>query len=134
MLNDISRQRPHVLSEKEEALLAEASEPMGSASNTFSMLNNADLTFPSITNEDGKEVDLTHGRYIGFLESKDRNVRKAAFQAMYDTYGKFINTFASTLTGTVKADNFDAKVHNYDSARKLHWTVITFRSRCMTIS
>ncbi len=118
VLNDISRQRPHVLSEKEEALLAEASEPMGSASNTFSMLNNADLTFPSITNEDGKEVDLTHGRYIGFLESKDRNVRKAAFQAMYDTYGKFINTFASTLTGTVKADNFDAKVHNYDSARQ----------------
>ncbi|GAA0432844.1 oligoendopeptidase F [Lentibacillus halophilus] len=118
VLNDISRQRPHVLSEKEEALLAEASEPMGSASNTFSMLNNADLTFPTITNEDGEEVDLTHGRYIGFLQSKDRNVRKAAFQAMYETYGKFINTFASTLTGTVKADNFEAKVRNYDSARQ----------------
>ncbi len=118
VLDDISRQRPHVLSEKEEALLAEASEPMGNASNTFSMLNNADLTFPSITNEDGEEVDLTHGRYIGFLESKDRNVRKAAFQAMYNTYGKFINTFASTLSGTVKANNFNAKVRNYDSARQ----------------
>ncbi|SFA82593.1 oligopeptidase F. Metallo peptidase. MEROPS family M03B [Lentibacillus halodurans] len=118
VLDEISRQRPHVLSEKEEALLAEASEPMSSASNTFSMLNNADLTFPSIENEDGEEIDLTHGRYIGFLESKDRNVRKSAFKAMYDTYDKFINTFASTLTGTVKTDNFNAKMRNYDSARQ----------------
>ncbi|QKY68614.1 oligoendopeptidase F [Lentibacillus sp. CBA3610] len=118
VLDEISRQRPHVLSEKEEALLAEASEPMSSASNTFGMLNNADLTFPSIKNENGEEVDLTHGRYIGFMQSTDRNVRKAAFKAMYETYGKFINTFASTLAGTVKADNFDAKVHHYDSARQ----------------
>jgi oligoendopeptidase F len=117
-LDEITRQRPHVLSEKEEALLAEASEPMSSASQTFSMLNNADLTFPSIKNEDGEEVDLTHGRYIGFLESADRDVRKAAFEAMYQTYGSFKNTFASTLSGDVKSNNFSAKVHNYDSARQ----------------
>ncbi|GGJ95202.1 oligoendopeptidase F [Lentibacillus kapialis] len=118
VLDEINRQRPHVLNEREEALLAEASEPMSSASNTFSMLNNADLKFPSIKNENGEEVDLTHGRYIGFLQSDDRQVRKSAFKAMYDTYGEFINTFASTLTGTVKTDNFDAKVRNYDSARQ----------------
>ncbi|MFC4559331.1 oligoendopeptidase F [Virgibacillus kekensis] len=117
-LDEISRQRPHVLSEKEEALLAEASEPMSTPSNTFGMLNNADLTFPTIKNEDGEEVDLTHGRYIGFLESKDRSVREAAFKAMYETYGKFKNTFASTLTGNVKTDNFNAKVRNYESARQ----------------
>ncbi|MGP4106691.1 oligoendopeptidase F [Virgibacillus sp. L01] len=116
-LDEISRQRPHVLSEKEEALLAEASEPMSTADNTFGMLNNADLTFPTIKNEDGEEIDLTHGRYIGFLESKDRSVREAAFKAMYETYGKFKNTFSATLTGTVKTDNFNAKVRNYDSAR-----------------
>ncbi|WP_010529942.1 oligoendopeptidase F [Lentibacillus jeotgali] len=118
VLDEINRQRPHVLNEREEALLAEASEPMSSASNTFSMLNNADLKFPSIKNEDGEDVDLTHGRYIGFLKSKDRDVRRSAFKAMYDTYGEFINTFASTLTGTVKTDNFNAKVRNYDSARQ----------------
>ncbi|MBP1947229.1 oligoendopeptidase F [Virgibacillus litoralis] len=116
-LDEISRQRPHVLSEKEEELLAEASEPMSSAENTFGMLNNADLTFPTIKNEDGEEIDLTHGRYIGFLESKDRSVREAAFKAMYETYGKFKNTFSATLTGTVKTDNFNAKVRNYNSAR-----------------
>ncbi|MEW9674957.1 oligoendopeptidase F [Lentibacillus sp. L22] len=117
-LDEIMRQRPHVLSQKEEALLAEAAEPMDNASQTFSMLNNADLTFPSITNEKGEEVDLTHGRYIGFLESKDRRVREEAFKKMYKTYGDFIHTFASTLTGTVKTNNFNAKVRHYDSARQ----------------
>src|SRR5699024_12061321 len=96
---------------------AEASDPMQSASQTFSMLNNADLVFPTIKNEQGEEVDLTHGRYIGFLESSDRRVRKEAFKGMYETYGKFKNTFAATLGGNIKKDNFYAKVRNYDSAR-----------------
>lgn len=116
-LDEISRQRPHVLSHQEEALLAEASDALGSTSQTFSMLNNADLKFPTLTNEEGEKVELTHGRYVSFLESKDRRVRKEAFQAMYETYGKFKNTFASTLSGTVKTDNFYAKVKNYQSAR-----------------
>ncbi|MGM8212676.1 oligoendopeptidase F [Virgibacillus sp. W0430] len=116
-LDEITRQRPHILSKREEALLAEASDPLQSASQTFSMLNNADLTFPVITNEKGEAVELTHGRYLGFLESKDRNVRKDAFEAMYKTYGDFKNTFATTLSGTVKKDNFYARVRNYDSAR-----------------
>ena len=116
-LDEINRQRPHILSHKEEALLAEASDPMQSASQTFSMLNNADLVFPTIKNENDEEVDLTHGRYIGFLESTDRRVRRDAFKGMYETYGKFKNTFAATLSGNIKKDNFYAKVRNYDSAR-----------------
>ena len=118
VLKDIAKRRPHVLSEKEEALLAEAGEVLSTASQTFGMLNNADLTFPTIENEDGEEVELTHGRYSTFLESKDRRVRKDAFQALYDTYGKFKNTFAATLSGNIKKDNFYAKVRNYDSARQ----------------
>lgn len=117
-LDEINRQRPHVLSEKEEALLAEASEVTDSTSQTFSMLNNADLTFPAVEDEDGNEVDLTHGRYINFLESKDQRVRHDAFKAMYETYGNLKNTFASTLQGAIKKDNFYAKIRNYDSARQ----------------
>lgn len=117
-LDEINRQRPHVLSEKEEALLAEASEVTDSASQTFGMLNNADMTFPEVKDENGNEVDLTHGRYINFLESKDQRVRHDAFKAMYDTFGSFRNTFASTLQGVVKKDNFYAKVRNYQSARE----------------
>ena len=118
VLTDIAKRRPHVLSEKEEVLLAEAGEALSTGAQTFGMLNNADLTFPSIKNEDGEEVDVTHGRYSTFLESKDRRVRKDAFMAVYDTYGKFKNTFAATLGGNIKKDNFYAKVRNYDSARQ----------------
>lgn len=117
-LEEITRQRPHVLSEAEEALLAEASEVMSSSSNTFGMLNNADLKFPSIKGEDGEEIEITHGRYIQFLESDDPRVRKDAFKAVYETYGKFKNTFASTLSGAVKRNNFNARVRKYDSARQ----------------
>lgn len=117
-LDEIMRQRAHILSEEEEVLLSEASEAMQAASNTFGMLNNADLTFPTIKDEQGNDVEVTHGRYIRFMESKDRNVRKAAFEAMYDTFGAFKNTFASTLNGVVKKDNFYAKVRKYDSARQ----------------
>ncbi|WP_140456620.1 MULTISPECIES: oligoendopeptidase F [Priestia] len=116
-LDEITRERPHILSESEEALLAQASEVLGSSSNTFGMLNNADLEFPSIKDENGEEVEITHGRYIRFLESSDRGVRKEAFKAVYETYGKFKNTFASTLSGTVKKDNFSARVRHYNSAR-----------------
>ncbi len=117
-LTEITRRRSHILSEKEEALLAEVSEVTDNASQTFGMLNNADLTFPDVKGEDGEYVALTHGRYINFLESDNPVVRKDAFKAMYDTYGNFINTFASTLSGAVKKHNFNAKVRYYDSARQ----------------
>lgn len=116
-LEEINLQRPHVLSAEQEALLAEAAEVMSSPSNTFGMLNNADLEFPSVKDEDGEEVEITHGRYIRFLESKDRRVREDAFKAVYKTYGSFKNTFASTLSGNIKKDNFNARIRNYDSAR-----------------
>ncbi|MFT9598733.1 oligoendopeptidase F [Mesobacillus sp.] len=116
-LEEINLQRPHVLSAEEEALLAQASEVMSSPSNTFGMLNNADLEFPSIKDENGEEVEITHGRYIRFLESEDRRVREDAFKAVYKTYGSFKNTFSSTLSGNIKKDNFNARIRKYDSAR-----------------
>ena len=116
-LEEINLQRPHVLPAEQEALLAEASEALGAAENTFGMLNNADLEFPSIKDENGVEVEVTHGRFTTFLESADPRVRRDAFKAVYETYGKFRNTFSSTLSGNVKKDNFYARVRNYSSAR-----------------
>ena len=109
--------RPHTLSEKEERLLASASEVFNAPSKTFSMLNNADMKFPTVKNEEGKDVPLSHGRYSLFMESKDRDVRKAAFTAMQTTYGNFKNTLASTLSSEMKTHNYNASVRNYDSAR-----------------
>lgn len=117
-LEEINLQRPHVLSAEQEALLAEAGEVMNASSNTFGMLNNADLEFPSIKDENGNEVQVTHGRYTRFLESADQRVRHDAFKAVYDTYGQFKNTFASTLSGNVKKNNFSARIRKYESARQ----------------
>lgn len=116
-LDEINLQRPHILSAEQEALLAQAGEVLNASSTTFGMLNNADIEFPSIQDENGEEVEITHGRYIRFLESEDQRVRRDAFKAVYETYGKFKNTFASTLSGTIKKDNFSARVRNYQSAR-----------------
>ncbi|HVI20843.1 MAG TPA: M3 family oligoendopeptidase, partial [Bacillus sp. (in: firmicutes)] len=116
-LDEINLQRPHVLSAEQEALLAEASDVFGASGNTFGMLNNADLVFPVIKDENGEEVEVTHGRFSRFLESADPRVRRDAFHAVYETYGKFQNTFASTLSGNIKKDNFYARVRNYSSAR-----------------
>lgn len=116
-LEEINLQRPHVLSAEQESLLAQASEVLGASSNTFGMLNNADLEFPSIKDENGEDVEITHGRFIRFLESDEQRVRHDAFKAVYETYGKFRNTFASTLSGNIKKDNFNAKIRNYESAR-----------------
>ncbi len=116
-LQVISQKREHVLSSSEEALLAGASEVMGSSGTTARLLSDADLKFPTIVDEHGQEVEVSHGRYIEFLRGDDRRVRKEAFQAMYSTYGQFINTFASTLSSTVKKHNFLAKIRKYQSAR-----------------
>ncbi|RAL26658.1 oligoendopeptidase F [Thermoflavimicrobium daqui] len=116
-LQIIDQKRKHVLSSREEALIAGAAEVMNASQTTFSLLNNADLRFPTIQDEEGHEVEVTHGRYTQFLRSHDRRVRKEAFAAMYETYGKYINTFASTLSATVKKHNYIAHVRNYHSAR-----------------
>ncbi|MEI4769684.1 oligoendopeptidase F [Psychrobacillus sp. FJAT-51614] len=118
LLEEINKERPHVLSQEQEALLAQYSEIAGASADTFGKLNNADLEFPLIKDEDGNDIQLTHGRFTRFLESEDGRVREDAFKAMYDTYSKFRNTFASTLSGNVKSDNVNAKIRNYASARE----------------
>ena len=115
-LDNIIRQKDHYLSKEEEKILALANDVTQAPENIFSILNNADLEFPVITDEDDNEVRLTHGRYIKFMQSKDRRVRKEAFNALYDTYDKFINTYATTLNSEIKTHVFRAKARNYDSS------------------
>lgn len=116
-LDEINEQRAHVLPAEQEAILAQMSEVTGASANTFSMLNNADLEFPIVKDEDGNDVQLTHGNYIQFMDSTNRSVREAGFKAMYETFGKFKNTFATTLAGNVKSHNVSAKIRNFNSAR-----------------
>lgn len=116
-LERINKKRPHVLSESEEKILAEASEALSASTNTFGMFNNADLKFDNIKDKEGNSLPLSHGNYITYLESDDRVLRENAYKEVYSKYGQFNNTLAQTLAGKVKASVFSSKVRNYESAR-----------------
>ncbi len=117
-LEDALREKKHVLSTAEENILAQLSEVTGATNDIFKMLNNADLTFGTVVDEDGDTVNLTHGNYITFMESHDRDLRKAAFTNMYEAYKAFINTIATTYNYNTKNDAVSARIRKYDSARQ----------------
>ncbi|KUO64860.1 MAG: oligopeptidase PepB [Gracilibacter sp. BRH_c7a] len=115
-LDNIIRQKAHILSLAEEKILAEAGELAAAPSTIFSMANDADLKIGYIKDEKQKEVELTKGNYIKYLESTDRMVRKDAYNTMYTAYGKQINSWAAMINASVKADCFFARVRKYNSA------------------
>ena len=109
------RQKAHVLPGEMEKLLASAGELAESPKDIFSMFNNADIRFPKITGEDDTDVEVTHGRFISLLQSKDQRVRKDAFEALYGVYEKFRNTLAATYRANVKQEVFFARARRYGS-------------------
>lgn len=115
-LDELLRFAPHTLSAAEEQIIAHAGEVCQAPTHIFKMINNADLTFPSILDEAGQEVEITHARYLQLMESRDRRVRRDAFTALYSTYRKLSNTLAATLSNSVKKDVFYARVRKYPSA------------------
>lgn len=116
LMQQLLRQKPHILSDKEERLLSKAGEIFGAPYQTFKLLTNADIRFPQVKDEAGELQELSSGRYLVLLQSRDRDVRKQAFDAMYSTYGAIKNTLASTLAATVKYHNFNAEVRHHSSA------------------
>lgn len=114
----VTRKRPHTLSADQEKLVADASDALGVSANTFNVLTNSDMQYGFTQDDNGEMVQLSDGLYSLLIQSQNREVRKNAFEAMYDTYGQFENSLASTLSGTTKAHNFNAKVHKYSSARQ----------------
>ncbi len=115
-LKDILKMKPHILSKSEEKILAGVSDCLESPGNIFSMLSNADMTFPNITDEDGRKVELTEVKYSEFIKSKNREVRKKAFTTLFNTYGKYKNTFAESLSSSVKNFVFQSKTRHYKNS------------------
>ncbi len=116
-IKDTLRQKAHVLSPAEENILAQMSEITRASDDIFTMLNNADIKFGTITDEDGNLVELTHGNYIKFMQSHNARLRQDAYNSMYDAYKKLINTIATTYNYNVKSDVINARLRHYDSAR-----------------
>lgn len=114
-LADLTRQKQHVLPPAEEELLAKASEILGAPANIYTMLTNADMTFPQTPDDQGGQIQLSEGRYAALIRSGNRGVRRAAFENLFCEYGKFRNTFAASFSGNVKSKIFQAKARNYSS-------------------
>ena len=114
-IDRIRRRREHVLSDKEEAILAAAGEMAASPDDIYSMLSDADLKFPDAVDKDGNKHPVTHGTFIPLMQSYDRVLRKSAFDSLYSVYGQFRNTSAATLSAQLKQLLFFANVRKYPS-------------------
>lgn len=112
MLKEVVRQKAHILSDREEKLLAMSAEALHTPYNVAHALFDVDMKFKPVT-KDGKKVELNNGTYGELLGDPDRRVRKAAFDNLYDGYISHIQTIAANYAGNVKADNFYAQARGY---------------------
>ncbi|BFL78982.1 oligoendopeptidase F [Staphylococcus hominis subsp. novobiosepticus] len=114
----INEKRPHILDADKEKLLTQAQDALSTPENVYGMFSNADLEFKDAVDKDRKKHPLTQGTFIKYLESDDRELRQSAYNNLYEAYGAYNNTLGSTLAGEVKKNIFNARAHNYKTARE----------------
>lgn len=114
-IHDIRRKKEHILNDAEEKILAAAGDLAQAPDDIFSLLNNADMTFDSVTDIEGNRLPVTHASFIPLLQNYDRNVRKDAFESLYRTYDGLKNTSAAVLSAQMKQLHFYAKMRRYNS-------------------
>ena len=114
-LDSVRRRKDHILSDREEKLLASAGELAEAPDQIYSMLCDADMTFPDAVDAAGGHHPVSHGSYTALMQSQNRALRQSAFSSMYSVYGQFRNTAAATLSAQVKQLLFFARARNYPS-------------------
>lgn len=117
-IEELLRTKKHTLDKQREEILALASDALQTPYNTYSLFTNADIEFPSVEDENGSKVQMTHGRFYSAMYSKDQAYRERAFKAYLKPYKDFMNTFTSLFNGNLKTNIFNAKVRNYSSAKE----------------
>lgn len=122
LLSDLLDEKEHVLSFECEEILAKAGRFDNAGQDIYSMFNGADIDFPEIKDENGESVKLSNGRYVKYLESTNREVRKEAFAAMYKTYGALNNTIAAMFNSSLSKSVFYSDVRKYKSSRNMYLT------------
>lgn len=117
-IKDMYRYQKHTLSEEQEKMLSILSTSLGNALDTYEALTDSDMKYGKIKDEDNKDVELTDSNYGKYISSKNRNVRKSAFNLMYKTYADYKNTITSTYNGDIDTNIALAKIRNYNTARE----------------
>lgn len=115
MLETVLREKPHVLGEEAETVLALGGDVYSGFRDVFTMADNADFPFPTVKDGNGKKVRVTHGAYSVCMQSGDRAFRRRAFKAYYKAYIGLVNTLTAAYSGSVKKDVFLAKARGYGS-------------------
>ena len=114
-LEELQRKRAHVLSREEEGLLASSAELAHAPENIFSMLTNADMTFPPIRDELDHETPFSEERFGSFLQSRDRRVREDAYKNLYGVYGRYRNTLSASLNAALRVSLFYSRARGFGS-------------------
>jgi oligoendopeptidase F len=114
-IQKIIREKEHILSEAEEAILAKLGETSSYSANVFGKINNSDLKFPEIK-KDGKKIQITSGNFVQLLQGSDRGLRKEAMQKVFSAYKAFRETLSQNLFQHIKQNTLLAKIRRYDSA------------------
>lgn len=115
-LQKLERQRAHIRSAEVEGILAAFGDVTRAPSEIFDILTNADLAFPTIEDERGQRVQVSHARFGRLMESNDRRVRHDAFTAMYGAFGQLRNTIGTTLAASTRTHALGARMRGYQSA------------------
>jgi len=119
-ISEILRAKAHTRNEEVEGILAQAGNMAVAPYNIYSMFDNADIKFPSVTDVEGNRIQITHGNFVSLLQEKDRSLRKETFRGVYKEYKKRSNTVAAIFQAQLKKENFFATVRNYPSVRAMH--------------
>lgn len=115
-IENIYRFKNHTLDEEKEKMLSNLSKCLSNPEETYEALTDSDFEYDYITDEKGNKVKFNESNYSLFIKSKDRSVRKRAFEMLHNKYKKYIRTITSTYKGEVETNVVLAKIRNYDSA------------------
>ena len=118
LIDDLLRTKAHTLSAEEERILANAFPALQVPSSVFGLLTNADLQFPVIKDENGQDIEITHGRYTAAMYSLDRGYRERFYKNYYRPFIEHKNTLGALFSGNIKADYFNAQTRKYASTRE----------------
>jgi oligoendopeptidase F len=116
LIRNTMRKGAHILSPREEQILAAAADPLSAVANTYTVLTNAEITWPTIILSNGKSITLRASEYTQYRTDPNRADRKAVFDAFFGAYGQFSETLANTLSGQIKASAFTARMRGFDSS------------------
>jgi oligoendopeptidase F len=115
-IDDLLRTKAHSLSKQEEQILGLATDIAQTPYNSYSMFTNADIKFPMVKDNNGNNVEMSHGRFYAAMYTKDRDYRERAFKSYLSPYKDYVNTFASLFNGNLKTNIFFARARKYNSA------------------